>query len=453
LQRRRARARQAQKEFQQRKQALLSSLETRVSFLEDTIEKMSNEFLSFGDRLLNTSPRTEILNDLKETTKRFVDLARAVAPSTAEERAAQATDNSSTRIVTTVEGPFHHEPTGEASSASMGSTSLIFPSQHRTSLTPHSRANLMSPGRFSPRMDYSFVSQIPDFPMPTTALPIRPYLISGRTSFATRLYMETISTILEVLIGRQFVPGFIPSVARYRLRHEPPSKLAGLIQAQLNALNATDFGDSSSRYRLKSHVFDGFLAVAPKNEANEPFSTIGAPQYERLKHMMSAAVNELEQEGGNIAEWLDPWGTQNYLQNRWRFQVSYSTVEVDPSLLRNSMGLGNVQRHNAPKSKDDDFRGRLGENVFAFAPASTQRNTGDQQVIPGSSRYEHGTSTAADVIENSVMDVEQPHMALDASKLIKDLGMESVCFGDGPRFRKSKVDATVISYLSSMLPA
>ena len=65
----------------------MNILEQRIASLEDTIEGMSNEFLSFGDRLIDSGQpgqplsQRQVLDDLKRTTGRFLHLARSASSS------------------------------------------------------------------------------------------------------------------------------------------------------------------------------------------------------------------------------------------------------------------------------------------------------------------------------------------------------------------------------------
>lgn len=61
-----------------RKQAETDRLRQRIVALEKAVEGMSNEFIESGDRLVTgsrVSRHAQLLNDLKETTRMFLEFA------------------------------------------------------------------------------------------------------------------------------------------------------------------------------------------------------------------------------------------------------------------------------------------------------------------------------------------------------------------------------------------
>jgi hypothetical protein len=71
-----------------RKQAEADRLRERISSLEYTIEAMSHEFIEFGDRAAyssQTEGKVQILEDLKQTTTRFLEFARAAEMAAGDE--------------------------------------------------------------------------------------------------------------------------------------------------------------------------------------------------------------------------------------------------------------------------------------------------------------------------------------------------------------------------------
>lgn len=220
-QERRARARRAQRDFQLRKQTTVTILEQRINILEDTIEGMSNEFIRFGDRVLGSTQflqQPELLDDLKGTTRRFLDLARSgdsstegqgdsslipsCAPSCAPPCAGREREREHKLLCiiqppsTAIAHTFHSEDlrlsdlSGLATSFAVGIPNS-FPQSMQAADKSSGEAN--APGRFSPRLDYGLLNRSSTQSEPRDQ--DLQYLIGGPNSFATRLYLGTIAMV------------------------------------------------------------------------------------------------------------------------------------------------------------------------------------------------------------------------------------------------------------------
>jgi hypothetical protein len=168
------------------------------------LEGMSHEFIEFGDRVAYSSlteGKIQILEDLKETTKRLLDFARAAelvasgeegittSPSDGQGKVvSQASWRPAEvdRLIKPIPSSFLKSPACLCSDLG-----LIIPFEFSTPFsTTAPNPTYSKIGHFSPRLTYGILTDY--FPS---------YLwsynqISGPNSFATRIYMETLMMII-----------------------------------------------------------------------------------------------------------------------------------------------------------------------------------------------------------------------------------------------------------------
>jgi hypothetical protein len=99
-------------------------------------------------------------------------------------------------------------------------------------------------GQFSPRLTYGILTNY--FPSHLWSH----YQISGPNSFATRIYMETLMMIILALQGEMGLPSFIPSVFRYRFRHDNSSDFISLATNQLASMPISPHDNNSPKEKL-----------------------------------------------------------------------------------------------------------------------------------------------------------------------------------------------------------
>lgn len=315
----------------QRKQTETDRLRKRISALEDAIEGMSDEFLKFGKRVVTDSPvpeRPNALDDLRNTTERFLNIARAAEAIAEEDEEAPPPINkvppfptSTTETGLSQRASASLVPSGtppqECLSSSMGlqmpfKLSTIFSSApptspHQTGLPPQLSS---TSGRFSPRLGYGLLCGSPLQNAALSSLWTH-YVIAGPNSFAMRLYKDTLILMFQVLRGEISIPGFIPSIGRFRFKYETPATFMQLAEGQLSRMTVGD--QDVERGANPNHT--------PAAEAS---LVLFGPSHPVMSAPLRAQIHtEVNYEIGSMAEWLDPWNTQQYLDSRWGLQCSY----------------------------------------------------------------------------------------------------------------------------------
>jgi hypothetical protein len=208
---------------------------------------MSHEFIKFGDRVAyssQTEGKIQILEDLKQTTKRFLEFARAAEmAASGEEGTTSSPAGSQGRVVSEASqslAEVHRQV--EPTAPSIPHPQAFLPSDLGFSM-PFKSSTLFSTtapnptyskiGQFSPHLTYGILTNY--FPSHLWSR----YQISGSNSFATRICMETLMMIILALQGQMDLPGFIPSVFRYRFRHDNSSDFISLATNQLAYIATT----------------------------------------------------------------------------------------------------------------------------------------------------------------------------------------------------------------------
>jgi hypothetical protein len=318
-----------------RKQAEADRLRDRISSLEDAIEAMSHEFIKFGDQVASschTQGNIHILEDLKQTTKRFLEFAHAAemaasgeegttsSPTNSQGKAVSKPSQSLAEVHRQVEPTAPSIPNPQASLPSdLGFTMPFEFSTLFSATAPNPTYSKI--GNFSPRLTYGILTNY--FPTHLWSH----YQISGPNSFATRIYMETLMMIILALQGQTDLPGFIPSVFRLRFRYDNPSDFISLATNQLAP-----------------------MSISPPHDNNSPVEKLvlfGPEDPVMTDPIRGKIYEEIEEREGDLKEWLDPWDTQEHLSRKWGLQLTYSNVRV-PGL---PTALGPSPRRHLPGCK------------------------------------------------------------------------------------------------------
>ncbi|KAF2399287.1 hypothetical protein EJ06DRAFT_557747 [Trichodelitschia bisporula] len=318
--------RRAQRNFQQRRATAIATLEMRVRELESTVEAMSTEFVAFGDRLLESSAlaasqHAQVLQDLRDTTHRFLTLARAAdpdpdaEPSHSQDVSSSSDDGGQGASEQSVQSPsVGLDPlSGFTASFSVGvpAYATVYPT------VPASAPA----GQFSPRLNYMLS---PD-PSSDQVFPME-YLIGSPESFPTRLFFDTIQEARSCLLGEVYAPGFIPSACRYRLFQESVTLVVEAIRQQLESMTI----NQSESLHLDPRLEEGGTNLYSRNE------------YRRLHPMLVQNAADIARQGGALSEWLDPWHAYQRLRQVWGLRLTSSAVLV-PTHVRRAYLPGGAQ--------------------------------------------------------------------------------------------------------------
>jgi hypothetical protein len=280
---RRARSRRAQHTFQQRRQAAISTLQRKVKALEAAVEAMSQEFIDFGDRMLTLSSSQDVvLADLQCTTSRFLSLAKASQEAAMGEQGEEY-------VETEAEGD--NEQQSEP------------PGLHLNSL--HGFDASFAAGVANEWQQHQNLVGL-DFDDT-----MHHYEVGQSNTFANNLYLDTLGLSLCVLRGETNLPGFIPSVAKYRLRHEGPAQLAACIQMRMDVMKSEHGG--------RCNYFDCSQLVGDPQSYTQWLARDG---------------------GGSLRDWHDPWGAYQYMKRRWGVHFVSGDEMTMPRLGLRSLVFG-----------------------------------------------------------------------------------------------------------------
>jgi hypothetical protein len=401
-----------------RKQAEVSSLENRIQLLEKTVEGMSHEFIGFGSRLLSSdlSERPHILGDLGVTTRKFLDLAKVIDRDNDDERNASNSSSVPDPGLTSLSGFVPSFATGIPTS---------FAQSYRSST--HDETSPTRPqGGFSPRLSYGLPS--------SEVLPQRfltEYFVGGVATFSTKLYLNTLDTVFKALSGDMYIPGFIPSVCRYRLRHQPRHIFMELIRGRLEMMKI-EYETVHNIAGNDRSAWDPELAT----------SLLLPSEFEQLRPVMISSMTDLVREGESPDDWLDPWNTQQYLKSQWQLAVTSTSVSVPSHILHPvQVGQGASTVLDFPTVEESS-------TAMSYAMGLSHHKTSLDW-------YQHQLgSIPTDAVPRTFSQpppVSTPDIVTDVKPLMQRLVLESICFGNGPRFPRHKLDAVVRSFLDHTL--
>lgn len=364
---------------------------------------MSNEFLSFGDRIIkdaSTVGNHSALDDVHQTTQRFLDLAR---------KAANAEKSGELDVETAFPVSRSSNPDSSLLMASPFQFNALFSTGIPSYTIPTTGAiaapmSSFSPlernpggGYFSPRLNYGLLSSSwtsSSSPSPTTLWdnPWLSYLISGPNSFASRLYVDCIELLVKSLKGETSVSGFVPSSLRYRFRYQNPDSLMRTLARQLvrmklgghkggsendtvpdasfqpirpNSINsALPTGVVSSALTPNSpnavYISESGLIIQGQDlptEARLPeilpegdgeaLMIVSPTDYSRineaLSNLLMQIIRDVNLEGVKPGDWLDPWSVQQHICQEWGLELSSGSVRPTSKTIQILRELPNAR--------------------------------------------------------------------------------------------------------------
>ena len=198
--------------------------------------------------------------------------------------------------------------------------------------------------------------------------------------------------------------GILPSLGRFRFRHEDPRLLVG-------------------------HLEDHLSKVAEITLSTQEDQTGAVVLHGPLDASMSSALRraifkDVSVELGTIEGWLDPFHTQEYLAGRWQIQLTSDSAQVSTQTLRSlNIPVPDVA---------------ILQNTELYYPSQPQSLWRDQ-----------------DMLQWGIQSFLEPrsqefNLVINAQPLSQALVSESICFGEGPRFFKGNIDKAVIAFLSGI---
>ena len=291
--------------------------------LQDVVEGLSETFVGINDALVKggyVSRDREIATELRDGMERFLALSKV---------ANQEKDDSDDDGENDDGEELGEQNIGEYLADTLASSSVSAPEGcaelrrilrqppptiqqverggHRTSQR----------GSFSPRLGYGVWSTSPDPSLPSRAMNnIIHYITAGHDSFAARLYWNSLTLGFRSLRGDENYPiDYAKSMFRYKLRYSSPQQVLTVIGHVLNQmlLGTSDVTFDESR---NWEAFAAWRALPDPNNS-------GAVDTHAVKN---AIHRDVIQEGGLVEDYLDTWGVERYLRDRWGVLVDSSTV-------------------------------------------------------------------------------------------------------------------------------
>lgn len=260
-------------------------------------------------------------------------------------------------------------------------------------------------GTFSPRLGYGLLGSSPQFKPPETIL--NHYFVAGPNFFAMRLYKDTIILVLKVLRGERNVPGFTPSIFRYRSRYE---KFAHFVSTASGFFQQISLDDTTTEAQAEDRSYSA---------GSQSSLLLFGPSYPEMTSPLRLNIQQdmmAKEIGHSVAESLDPWNTQKYLQSKLGLELNASTVRVAPK----------------PALPATEILGSVSEDPVQFDVEPWYKSMYEGQEAMDSCFYPP--------TQNEVHEELNPYLLdqLLAEKLIKS----AVCFGECPLFFKGNIDAT-----------
>ncbi|KAE8442610.1 hypothetical protein EG329_003033 [Mollisiaceae sp. DMI_Dod_QoI] len=141
---------------------------------------------------------------------------------------------------------------------------------------------------------------------------------------------------------------------------------------------------------------------------------------------------EADQEIGQLDEWLDPWNTQQYLGSRWGLQLAWATARISSQTLA-ALGVGDVPGNTLRLSGVEPGHHNPWENQED--PTSSVRSLDITGFLP-----------TVDLSESP----NEETVILNSQPLAEELIQHSICFGEGPRFQKERIDVAAQNLLAGL---
>jgi hypothetical protein len=202
---------------------------------------------------------------------------------------------------------------------------------------------------------------------------------------------------------------------RYRLRYEAPDDFIELASRQINLMS------------LSNHQRAGNGA-----EEDEKGLVLFGPSHPVMNSGLRRSIYQdiqmdAQQDLSSLKQWLDCYGTQEYLFTQWGLQL-YSTTSPEVRSSNASLGSGEISLPGHEISEPELWT-KVG-----------QKGTHRVVVNP------EAKSMSSIAIHEGEFSFEQK-LQLFATRLVE----QAVCFGEGPRFLMSNIDKLAVEFLLGTL--
>ena len=294
--------------------------------LQDVVEGLSETFVGINDALVRggyVSRDREVATELRDGMERFLALSK-VAHREKDDDDDDNDDGENDDVEELGEqkigGHLASALASSSTSAPEGCAELRRVLHQPTPVQQGERGGHRTSqrGSFSPRLGYGVWSTSPDPSLPSRAINnVIHYITAGHDSFAARLYWNSLTLSFRSLRGDEDYPiDYAKSMFRYKLRYSTPQQVLTVVGHVLNQmlLGTSDVTFDQSR---------NWEAFAARRALPDP-SDSGAVDTHAVKN---AIHRDIIQDGGLVEDYLDTWGVERYLTDRWGVLVDSSTVQ------------------------------------------------------------------------------------------------------------------------------
>lgn len=226
-----------------------------------------------------------------------------------------------------------------------------------------------------------------------------------------RLYKDTLRLMSKAITGEMLIPGFLPSIGRYRFRHEQTEDFLAQVRNQLSKMYLEE------QTGIPTPSFDDSVVL------------FGPSHPVMLNPLRAIIQRDAKDEIGLLDDWLDPWNTQQYLENRWGFRVFWDTTQISYQHKKNP-SLGGI----------------------ATNPLILLDTTPQHRILwdPDLNILHHGEEVDVTAFFPQVSESSDNLLVFNSQPLAEHLIRHSVCFGEGPRFLKEKIDTAAQHFLRDL---
>lgn len=297
---------------------------------------------------------------------------------------------------------------------------------------------VLNSGHFSPKLTYGILPDFRDLPTPNqedVSVKIMRRCASGQDSFLSRLYWSI--SVSSVLALRGEAPESARLRFKYSLIHESPENLA--IKAY-KALQIMLYGRSANDESMKLSTWPG---------SQQPSSSqINAGEDELLRNLKSAIINDVNQRGKSMDNYIHSTELEGYLLQQWgimpgtdkiRFTARRDATEValkQPTLRENQNDSYQIPSQSLERPDMWNAYASASNTVSSMDPPDFQMEK-FPQVVPEEVDNSHASLAASAPYE----------LTLGIEKLMEGLNVASVCFGSEMLLEKHAVDQAAISVL------
>ncbi|KAF4627388.1 hypothetical protein G7Y89_g10767 [Cudoniella acicularis] len=392
----RARVRRAQEAYRRRKEARASAVEQKCKDLEAIVEEMTNTFVGFSDRLVNSGKLNDgVMHDLKNTLGRFLELGRSAAKKVdndlGEDEDNEEHEDEEMSLGNVLDDApveefiWHSCPASGTPQQNVLANSALLPNDNFMSFVPGAQSQAISQhayaGAFDPYLNNAVWSPI----SPRTDNSIIPYLVAGRDSFASRLYYETINHGVRSLRGD--APwDFAGSMFRFKLQYAGRDTLLKVLAGVMNML------------------------LSGTNQIQD-----GQPEVDGGGLVKAAIVRQVVEKGGRESDYLSTLEVEKYLTDRWGLVINSNAIK---------------------------FQQRRGHSAWSAVPS----------ILAGADRgaksNDHAILSAPTMIPGSC---QHANSIFNAPPLIERIKLAAVTIGEGPRWHRNDIDEAVGRFLEQNL--